>query len=151
GLSAEAQPDAAALYKQHCAQCHGQNLEGGNAQSMLDRVWNFGDSDGYIARSIKHGITHLGMPAYEATLEDEEIKALVDFIRAKEEEAGHEEPPLPEQVQTMDYELKIEVFAKDLEVPWGIAFPNAETVLITERPGRLRVVKNGELQAEAVA
>lgn len=43
--------------------------------------------------------------------------------------------------------IKVEVVAKGLEVPWGIAFlPNGD-MLVTERPGRIRVVtKDGVLQ-----
>jgi glucose/arabinose dehydrogenase len=142
--------DAPALYQQHCAQCHGKNLEGGNAQSMLDRIWNFGDSDGYVGRSIKHGITHLGMPAYEAVLSEDEIKALVQFIRQKETEAGFVKPPPPERVQTLDYEVKVDVWVKDLIIPFAIAFADADTALITERPGTLRTVLKGQLQPAPV-
>ena len=35
-------------------------------------------------------------------------------------------------------------------MPWSIEFLDNETALITERPGRLRVVKNGVLQADPV-
>lgn len=151
GSAGAQEPNAAAIYKQYCAQCHGKDLEGGNARSMLDRVWQYGDSDGYIARSIKHGITHLGMPAYESVLEDTEIRALVGFIREKEQEAGFEKPPVPERVQTLDYEVQVDVWAKDLSTPWDIAFLDAETALVTELSGGLRVVRHGVLQPEAVA
>ncbi len=44
----------------------------------------------------------------------------------------------------------IETVAKGLEVPWGIAFlPNGD-LMFTERPGRVRIVKNDKLQSEAV-
>jgi glucose/arabinose dehydrogenase len=37
-----------------------------------------------------------------------------------------------------------------LEIPWAIDFINSKTALITERPGRLRIVRNGELLSEPV-
>ena len=50
------------------------------------------------------------------------------------------------QFEKLDHQL----FAEGLEVPWAIDFIDASTALITERPGRLRVVKNGKLQTEPV-
>jgi glucose/arabinose dehydrogenase len=34
---------------------------------------------------------------------------------------------------------------KGLDHPWGIAFPPDGSMLVTERPGRLRVIRNGQL------
>jgi len=147
----QAGPDGAALYMQNCSTCHGVNLEGGNAQSMVNGIWQFGATPGYIFRNIKHGITHLGMPAYEATLEDDQIRAIVEFILAAEEEAGAERPPVPEQVQTLDYEIKVEVLPGEIEIPWDIAWMDAETALVTERPGGVRVIRDGELLPDPIA
>ena len=148
---AQESPDAPALYNQYCAQCHGATLQGGNGQSLVDGIWNFGAGGGSIRRNIKHGITHLGMPAYESALDDGQIRALTDYILAKEKEGGAEKPPVPEEVQTHDYVLAIDHFAKDLDTPWSIAFLDDDTALITERPGRLRIVKDGTLAADAIS
>ncbi len=145
-----AQPDAPALYQQYCAQCHGSDLNGGNATSLIDGVWQFGAENGYITRNIKHGIPHLGMPSYENSLSDEEIRAIVGYIREVEKKEGIEKPPIPETVETMDYFMIAEPFAENLEIPWAIDFIDENTALITERPGRLRIVKNGQLQAEPI-
>jgi aldose sugar dehydrogenase len=45
---------------------------------------------------------------------------------------------------------KVEIFAQNLEVPWSIIFTDTNRILITERPGRLRVIENGKLQQEPV-
>ena len=42
---------------------------------------------------------------------------------------------------------KVSVIATGLEVPWSIAFAPDNRILVTERPGRLRVITNGKLQA----
>ena len=142
--------DGAALYQQNCASCHGADLNGGNAASLIDGVWQFGAENSYIYRNIKFGITHLGMPSYEATLNDGEIGAILNYIRESEKQVGAVKPPIVHQSETMDYNLNVEMFAEGLEIPWAIEFLDKNTALITERPGSLRVVKNGKLLAEAV-
>ncbi|TAK32851.1 MAG: hypothetical protein EPO21_14395 [Chloroflexota bacterium] len=45
----------------------------------------------------------------------------------------------------------VEIVATDLVVPWALAFAPDGRIFFTERPGRLRVVVEGQLQAEPVA
>jgi mono/diheme cytochrome c family protein len=59
--------DGAGLYMEHCARCHGQDLAGGNAPSMLDGVWMYGGS-GNAARNTTYGIAQQGMPAFGEVL-----------------------------------------------------------------------------------
>ena len=142
--------DAEAIYQQYCAQCHGADLAGGNSGSLIDGIWNYGQGTGSMRRNIKHGITHLGMPAYEGVLEDVEIKELADYIMSRENEAAPEPLPIPESYQTQDYVVNTEVFAEGLEIPWAIAFVDEENALITERPGAVRWVENGELHPDPI-
>jgi aldose sugar dehydrogenase len=61
-------------------------------------------------------------------------------------EPGDEEPQADE--------LRLgepEVLATGLEIPWGVAFLPDGRILVTERPGRVRLVEDGELRAEPVA
>lgn len=148
-ISVSAQ-DGAQLYAQNCATCHGIQLGGGNAASLVDGIWQFGSRNGDIFRNIKFGIAHLGMPSYEATLNDNEIRAIVSYMRDSENEAGASKPSIAKEIETLDYKLNVEVFAEGLEIPWAIDFVDENTALITERPGRLRVVKNGNLLDEPV-
>ena len=46
--------------------------------------------------------------------------------------------------------FRMEVLARDLETPWALAFLPDGRVLITERPGRLRIVDKGKLLPEPV-
>ncbi len=46
--------------------------------------------------------------------------------------------------------FRIETVAANLEVPWAIAFTPDGKVLVTERPGRVRVIENGKLRSEPV-
>lgn len=61
-------------------------------------------------------------------------------------------PAAQSQVQHSDhYDYRVVTVAEGLVNPWSIAFlPGGET-LVTERPGRLRVIRNGTLLPEPVS
>ena len=64
-------------------------------------------------------------------------------------------PPLPEGPLYYDtaegQDIRVVIVTRELELPWSIAFPAEGDLLVTERPGRLRLIRNGELRAEPVA
>jgi len=47
--------------------------------------------------------------------------------------------------------IRVETVVAGLEVPWGLAFLPDGAMLVTERPGRVRLVREGRLMAEPVA
>lgn len=47
--------------------------------------------------------------------------------------------------------IRVETVVAGLEVPWGLAFLPDGGMLVTERPGRVRLVREGRLMAEPVA
>lgn len=149
--AAETPASGEELYQQACATCHGEQLQGGQTQSLVDAVWQFGEGRSSMRRNIKHGIGDFDMPAFEAALTDEQINRIIDFILEQEEKGGATRPPPPEKLFTLDYEIDVQVWAEGLDIPWAIAFLNEQRALVTERPGRLRLVINDELQAEPVA
>ena len=142
--------DAEGIFANHCARCHGVNLEGGLAKSLVDGIWQFGSGSGAAGRNVKFGIPDLGMPPFENALSDKEIRAVVSFIRDQAKATRTEEPTLPDILYTQDYILRVEALADDLEIPWSVAFVDRKTLLITERPGTLRVFRDGVLRAEPV-
>jgi glucose/arabinose dehydrogenase len=149
--AAEGESAGRNLYMERCASCHGERLQGGNAQSLVDGVWQFGSDRGYIVRNIKYGIPHLGMPSYEKTLTDRQISLIVDFLSESERQAGAKPPAPPEQLETLDYYIKVDVWAEGLAVPWSIDWMDARRALVTERPGRLRLVEDGKLHPQPIA
>ena len=149
-VTAFAAPDGETLYQQSCASCHGPALQGGNAQSLVDGVWQFGASRGYIYRNIEFGLPNLGMPSYKDSLSREQIQAIVDFLEEAERNANPQKPPLPRELETLDYKINVEIIAEDLDIPWSIAFIDNKTMLVTERPGPLRIIENGNLHPEPI-
>jgi len=105
-VPATASPRGAAIYTQHCAQCHGDQGEGGlgapralagNRAVTLDtpanliRVLLLG---GYVPATAGNPRPH-GMPPFVQTLSDEEIAAVLTYLRGA---WGHQAAP----VSTLD-------------------------------------------------
>jgi glucose/arabinose dehydrogenase len=62
-------------------------------------------------------------------------------------EAG---PAAAQAVKTKEHDLRIVEIIAGLEHPWSLAFLPDGRLLVTERPGRLRIVEAGRLLAEPV-
>ena len=74
--------DVAKIYTEICANCHGTQLEGGQAPSMLDDQWSSGTGDdASLARIIRDGSLEKGMPAFNSLMNEGDIRAMVIFIR----------------------------------------------------------------------
>ncbi|WP_309399741.1 PQQ-dependent sugar dehydrogenase [Cerasicoccus maritimus] len=140
------------LYAQHCKICHGEKLEGGLGKPLVDGVWRGDGSPESIGEIIRNGQLELGMPAFSDVLSKEEIRALVIFIKGKEKYAL-ENPPKPEPGTTNVYKVagerfKLETVASGLKTPWSVAFLPEGRFLVTEKPGRLRIIEaDGKLGA----
>ena len=134
-----------------CAGCHGTALDGARAASLLDDRWSFGGDDDSLARSIRDGRADAGMPAFGSTLSDPEIREIVAMIRtlagrAKGRPAARATPVVDGVVRSERQVFRIETLTDALETPWGMAVLPDGRVLVTERPGRLRVIEGGRLQ-----
>src|SRR5690606_2403693 len=58
-------------------------------------------------------------------------------------------PPVSIRAGTSN--IRVTVVTDGLEHPWGLAFlPGDEGILVTERPGRLRLISGGQLRAEPI-
>lgn len=75
--------DAAALYASNkCATCHGADGKGKlkGARDFTDPAWQKKESDAELASAIKNG--KKPMPPYGDKLKEDEIKALVAYVRS---------------------------------------------------------------------
>jgi glucose/arabinose dehydrogenase len=149
GQGRGANSPGAASYAQFCASCHGPTLQGGSATSLVDEDWKFGGDDASLTASIRDGRPGTAMVPFKDLLSAEQIRQLVFHIR---NQAGilkgkpeTKVDPNGAIVKSEKQTVKLEVVAKDLETPWGLAFLPDGRMLITERPGRLRIVDNGKL------
>jgi aldose sugar dehydrogenase len=60
--------------------------------------------------------------------------------------------PAPPPEDAAPVQHRVATVVEGLEHPWGMAFlPGDEGILVTERPGRMRIVRGGELVPEPVA
>ncbi|WP_239113341.1 c-type cytochrome [Shimia biformata] len=101
GLAA---PDGEALYAENCASCHGENLEGqpdwrspdengvlpAPPHDKTGHTWHHGDKMLFLytkfggqALMEARGISmNSGMPGFRETLSDDEINAILDYIKS---------------------------------------------------------------------
>lgn len=130
------------LYKQYCAACHGQNLEGGQAVSLIDDEWKHGGSDEDIAKTIRNGVPQMGMVPYGSVLDEDQIRALVIFIReknllARQEGQTRRFAPQDGVFRSELHNFKLEKVAAGTGTLWAIdALPDGR-LLATEKSGKL--------------
>jgi cytochrome c oxidase cbb3-type subunit 3 len=87
------------LYREHCAKCHGLDGAGNTVQSMgneyadlVDDVWRKGGDDDSIASVIREGVFGQ-MPAYNDKLTEQQIRAVVRYVRVLRHEKPRETAP----------------------------------------------------------
>ena len=145
---------AAKLAKDVCSACHGDGLAGGRAQSLIDDKWIYGGTDADIAASIRDGRPGTLMQPFKGALSEKEIRSLVVLIRELAEKAkvegGPKPPPIDSLFKSERRSFKLELVADDLDTPWGVAFLPDGRILVTERPGRMRILTPGKPLPEPI-
>src|SRR5688572_2425777 len=60
-------------------------------------------------------------------------------------------PNAPQTIDAIHQKIRVVPYVRGLDTPWSITFlPNGDT-LVTEKPGRLRVVRNGTLAPQPIS
>lgn len=133
-----------------CATCHGLQLTGIPAPNLLDWFWIHGGRDEEVLRSLRDGYPEAGMPAFRGVLSDDEMKGVLGLIRTRARAFDRGEitlpvPPAEVTIRSEKQTFKIETLVSGLDHPWGIEFLPDGRILVTERAGRLRVIRDGKL------
>jgi len=137
------------IYAQSCADCHGEDMRGGAAKSLVSGKLEFVSSTAAMKTLIRDGDEEMGMPPFEEAMNEAELQKLVEYIAEKTELANVR--PATEADQIESGELKIEVFVKGLDEPWGMQFLSQNHALVTEKKGPLRQIIDGKLQDAPVS
>lgn len=139
------------LYKTYCAGCHGANLEGNSASSLIKTAWKYGRSGNLMTRNITFGIPGTEMIAWNQVLNKEQIKSLVDYISDAQKIQPNTDRAIPNHIQTEKYDLHIEEWVVDvIKTPWAIEFISRDSALVSERRGMLRWIVEGTPLKEPV-
>ena len=95
------------VYYRYCAACHGRDGRGSwravlfllRPGDLTDGTRMLGHSDQYLFDLVKHGGAPLGkpgMPGFGFNLTDEQIRAVVAYVRSLSQRRGERAPLLPD-------------------------------------------------------
>jgi glucose/arabinose dehydrogenase len=142
---------SADLYAAQCAGCHGgTDGTAGRAPYLFNEDLLKTLTDPQMTQIVRHGIPGTAMAAFAPdNITDPQLFELIFYIRST---AGSIKPktqfvadPDGTVVSSEKQKFKIEVLSRGLETPWALAFLPDGRLLITERPGRLRIYDKGKL------
>jgi glucose/arabinose dehydrogenase len=136
------------LYKSYCATCHGADMSGGLGLALNDSEWKYGASDSDITKVIKEGLPKVGMPAWNKTLSDEDIRALVILIRERGAATAVTDKTVKSSNSSLlsgaGHNFSLEEVATAPGELWGMDFLADGTIIATQKDGNLWLFKKGE-------
>ncbi|MEH6593650.1 MAG: PQQ-dependent sugar dehydrogenase [Halioglobus sp.] len=137
------------LYKEQCATCHGEQLQGASqAPPLVGRPLTYGDSLKQIRNSIALGSTERGMPVWSKTMTDEQINNLAIYV--SEQRAGltyldfnvDKTLLIPEQaIQSEAHSFSLQTIINTLDpLPFSIAPLPDRNILLVEKMRGLSII-----------
>jgi mono/diheme cytochrome c family protein len=140
------------VYKNYCAGCHGAQLQGSLAPSLIKKDWKHGSDRKSILKTIQNGVPQTEMMKWEGILSARQIEDVTDFIlKAQTSPEIVRKLELPLAIKTKLYPLKIEkLITEGVKTPWGIEFVDAKRALITGKFGHLYWMVDGKLDGQPI-
>lgn len=123
---------------------------------MVDDKWSFGGDDASLTQTIKEGRVPQGMPSWKAALSDQDVRAMVIYIREqgakyRKESSTTPKPAAETVVQSEVQAFKLETVVDGVKFPWSIAFLPDGRMLVSEKAGQLRIVEHGKLSPTPIS
>ena len=147
------------IFRENCAVCHGENLEGATQGTPLREDLVHGESMDEIIASITDGYETTGMPSWRDIFAPVEIVGLAMYILETRNNVGYAtsnyDAPLeiPNHVfDTEHHDFRLETVVKDLEpLPFSIAPLPDGRILVTEKTHGVRIISADGKKSELVA
>lgn len=137
------------MWSNSCASCHGARGEGGaGAKTLLTRDLFEQALDKPMYEAVRNAAAHKGQE-FVTALSDKEAWGLVVFIRELQARAFRQAEGSPKAKDGVyssthaAYRLET-VISEGLSIPWAVDFLPDGRMLVTERPGTLRVHSTGK-------
>jgi glucose/arabinose dehydrogenase len=137
------------LYTEHCANCHGNNGQGGGGgtRTLLTREKFDQKMDKPFFDAVRDGVPDGAMPAFKGSLTDEQMWGLVVRVREFQGRALRSEFGSPKAengvYKSQRHNFRVETVVdetKGLRIPWGIDWLPDGRMLVTNRPGPVSLV-----------
>ncbi len=142
----------AEIYGMYCAGCHGSQLEGGSATTLIKTDWKYGRALNTMTKNVRFGIPGTEMAAWDKVLSLEEVNDVLAYIIQSQSISPSEERSIPDLLETALYDITVEELATEgMGTPWGIEFVSDSLALISEREGGLRWIVNGKLDPVSIS
>ena len=146
------------LFRENCAVCHGENLEGAPQGSPLRGDLSHGESMSGITASITNGYEAAGMPAWRDIFSPVEVKGIALYVLETRANVGYVtsnyDAPLsiPDNVfETKSHNFRLDTLVDDLDpLPFSIAPLPDGSLLVTEKTRGLRIISPDGQKSELI-